>query len=213
MTDIPTDLPGLSPEGAFRQRMREARTAARMTQGELSARLAELGYKLSRGAIADIERGQRAVRLNDALAISAALGVAPVNMMAPFEDPEPIDEEATRLGIFRPLSELAVGANLRLIPVVARRWIRGLQLYSDAPLEDWARYYVEQVPPSRRAQLREIQRALEAHEPPRIVPLVDDVAPKMRTPGGKMDTKVWQFLTAPPDEEELGWPDPPTPSA
>ena len=89
-----------TPGVVFARRMREARERRPWTQQELADELAALGYPISRVTIAKIEQGgepgaraynvtrARNVSLEDALAISAALDVAPLALMLPQDDDE-----------------------------------------------------------------------------------------------------------------------------
>jgi transcriptional regulator with XRE-family HTH domain len=157
----------LTPSEAFGERMREAREAAGLSQAQLSARLNDdLGIKLNRQAIIALEAKPQArrVSLDEALAISACLGVAPVHLMVPFESERVISEEAAEEGIFEPTTELKVGDKLALIPIVARMWIRGTAIYPSAPLDLWPRYYVTQVPPAVRYRLRQLAAYVREHE-------------------------------------------------
>jgi DNA-binding XRE family transcriptional regulator len=68
--------------------MREVRGKAKISHVQLSKRLAALGVDMSRKALIELERQppRRRVSLDEALAIAAALGVAPIHLMVPFED-------------------------------------------------------------------------------------------------------------------------------
>lgn len=102
-----------APSETFRSRMKEARQACKppMSQQALAERLNALGNGLNQPALARIERGDRKVSLDEAIAISAALDVAPVNLFLPITD----DHAEVRLA-----PSLAV--NLRK----AQRWARGM---------------------------------------------------------------------------------------
>lgn len=176
----------------FRLRMREVRERAGISQVALASRLAELGYgALKRDQIVAIEAGRRRVTLDDALAISAALGVAPVNLIVPFESDEPLSEQDMRaLGyseedvsnpasaFFPPRASLEIGRELRLLPVEARPWIRGDELYVEAAAdpEIEERYYVEQVPPATRHRWRLFARAHREGQRFQWYPLLEEQA-------------------------------------
>lgn len=65
-----------NPEAVFAARMRQAREAAGMTQPELADRLhQESGIKLDATAITRMERGNRMIRLNEAVNLSAILNI------------------------------------------------------------------------------------------------------------------------------------------
>lgn len=114
----------------FARRLREARNARRWTQQDLVGRLAELDAAMDRTVLARIEKGQRDVRLEEAVALAAALDVALVNLILPIEGDrlhQPVDESlkplrgrAKRRG---PLVRLTKG--LAVNQVKARRWARG----------------------------------------------------------------------------------------
>lgn len=67
----------MTPEQCFGARMREARRARGMTQGALAARLSWAQTDVSRS-----ETGGRGIRLNDAVAVSALLGVPLERMLS-----------------------------------------------------------------------------------------------------------------------------------
>lgn len=209
MSENPTNL---APGEIFSRRMKDAREAAGIAQTELSRRLEELGYTLKRSAIADIESGRRRVTLDDALAISAALGVAPLHMIVPFEDEDPISTDAADRGIFNAPVGLKVGG-IRLLPIEARRWITGRQIYSDADLSQWERYYIEEVPPARRWRVREWRRLLRGERTREkgdalSKPTAEDVEPKMAAlVGNRRSLPTWLWvalggLDPYPEEEE-----------
>lgn len=79
------------PEEVFRRRLQEAREArGGMSQRELAARVANIGMKINQSAITRIERGERKVSLGEAIALAAALDVAPVNLFLPIDGDEPV---------------------------------------------------------------------------------------------------------------------------
>ncbi len=80
-----------------------------MSQRALVARLAEIGQKMNQAAIARIERGERKISLDEAIAIAAALDVAPVHMFLPIEGDE----------------RVSLARALEVDQVKARRWARG----------------------------------------------------------------------------------------
>jgi len=101
-----------APSETFRSRMKEARQACKppMSQQALAERLNALGNDLNQPALARIERGDRKVAIDEAIAISAALDVALVNMVLPIDDAD---------------SEISLAPNLQVKTVKARRWARG----------------------------------------------------------------------------------------
>jgi hypothetical protein len=148
-------------------RVREVR--GKMSRADLAEQLRELGYDgLSVGAIGELERGARRITVDDWLALSAALGVAPIHLLVPFEDPEPINTSAAELGIFNPSTSLKVAANLVLAPLEARGWIRGRNIYANADPEFDQRFYYDETPPPRRYQLDEQVEALREGRKPKV---------------------------------------------
>ncbi len=118
-----------TPGETFRHRLREAREARPMSQRGLAARLTELGLPMSQAAVTRIERGDRKCSLDEAVAIAAALDVAPMHLFLPIDGDDPV-QLAPALEVDAPL---------------ARAWARGEQ-----PLrpED-ARFYAFQAPSVR----------------------------------------------------------------
>lgn len=78
---------GARPVGdVLARRLREARGARNWTQQELAAELERLGAPMDRTTIAKIEKGQRQARVEELIALAAALDVAPVHLFLPIED-------------------------------------------------------------------------------------------------------------------------------
>jgi transcriptional regulator with XRE-family HTH domain len=183
-------MPELPPSHAFAQRLKETRESAGISQPELERRLLALGYtQLRRRAILEIERWNtegrgRRVTIDDVLACAAALGVAPVNLLVPFESDKPavfVDrihdpetgesreatpEDMADRGWFVPRDVLRVG-DLVLGPGEARAWVRGRELYAEASdnLELRRRFYFEQAEPPRRNWLARLVAAARAGRP------------------------------------------------
>lgn len=102
------------PGRVFAERVREVREP-RMTQGELARRLDAAGYPMGQATIAKLETGERKnVTVDDVLAISWVLSVAPVHMLVPLRGDDPVEITPT----------------LGLDPPTARRWIRGNPMIS-----------------------------------------------------------------------------------
>ena len=95
-----------------------------MTQQQLSDALAEVGVKLHRAAVAEIERGVRQVSLEEAYAIAWVLEVFPLYLMTPFEDPEPVVAENGGKTYYSRHS-LRVLEDVVMPPFEARGWIAG----------------------------------------------------------------------------------------
>lgn len=177
-------------------RVREVR--GRMTRAELAERLREIGYvdddgreRLPVSAIGELEREARRVTVDDWLALAAALGVAPIHLIVPFEDPEPVTLPDGQAVGFSSSTELRVGANLTLDPLDARSWIRGTSIYLGADPSQWFRFYAEEVPPARKHELERARAYLEKRDPG--PPAVKEDAPRI----GVFGEEGWTDLPAP----------------
>jgi transcriptional regulator with XRE-family HTH domain len=139
----------------FARRLREARSARGWTQQYLADRLIEMGVKMDRTAIARVERGQREVRLEELVAIAAALDVALVYLLFPIDGDVrhlagPDKKGRTAAWKIGPLVRLAPGREVN--QVKARRWASG-----EIPL-DPANYrtYRDQTPGDRIVSVEEL---------------------------------------------------------
>lgn len=63
----------MSTEKTFALKLRARREAAGLTQQQLAGQVNAAGYRMYQSTIAKIETGSRAIRLNDAVALAAAL--------------------------------------------------------------------------------------------------------------------------------------------
>lgn len=63
-----------TPGAVFARRLRQARRAASLTQADLAAQLVERGFAMDSTTITRIERLDRAVKLEEALALAEILG-------------------------------------------------------------------------------------------------------------------------------------------
>lgn len=126
----------------FARRLREIRVARGMTQQALAERLSELGRpNLSRGVLAKIEgnvRGRaRTVSLEDAVAIAAALGMSPLNMVSP---PSLLDPVEVLPGVERPGGAV-------------RQWIRGYwPLLESDETRDGLEWFFSAIPDEEYAE-------------------------------------------------------------
>jgi transcriptional regulator with XRE-family HTH domain len=99
----------LRPAEIVARRVVEARKSRGWSQAQLVDELAELGYVKSRPTISKLEAGDyRGVSVDDLFALSAALGIAPVFLLAPLEDESPV----------------AIAPRVQVPAWVARAWIR-----------------------------------------------------------------------------------------
>lgn len=84
-----------SPESMFVRRLRDERNQQGLSLAALSERLSDqLGVTLDKSALARVERSERGVRLDEAVAIARALGLR-LEDMIPSE--YSLEEEASRL--------------------------------------------------------------------------------------------------------------------
>lgn len=105
------------PGRVFSRRLFEARKRRGWNQSKVAERLVEVGYVdetgrplLSRATLSKIEQNDRAVTLEDVLALAAALDTTPTHLIVPLEDDD----------------ALQVTRGLPAVPApVARSWIRG----------------------------------------------------------------------------------------
>jgi transcriptional regulator with XRE-family HTH domain len=102
----------------------------RLSQAELLKRLNRTGVEMDQATLSRLESGKRRVTVEDLLAISAALGVAPLELLAGWltNDPMPITPTQSRRGLD------------------VRRWLRGEQALD----EQTAETYFELVPDEER---------------------------------------------------------------
>lgn len=88
-TTVSTESEHASTWEVFARRVKAVREGRGWTQKQLAARLTEIGFPTDRVTIHKIESGgtrARNVPLREALAIAAALELAPVHLFAPLED-------------------------------------------------------------------------------------------------------------------------------
>lgn len=77
----------LGPIGEIvRENVARIRRDRRLTAQALSDLLADTSHPIGRGAISDIERGARRVDADDLVALAAALGVSPADLLAASDD-------------------------------------------------------------------------------------------------------------------------------
>lgn len=100
-----------NPESVFAARLRQAREAAGMTQPQLATRLyEESGIRLDPSAITRMERGNRMIRLNEAVHLSAILGIKLWDLVVSkppfFAGLDPRDQEAQKRALAAEVSRL-----------------------------------------------------------------------------------------------------------
>lgn len=83
-----------TPEETFARRMRQLRDTEGIAQTVLAERLEHRGIKLDGTAITRMERGTRTIRLNEAVAVAAALDVSVDEMLHPAPSPDEQLEQA-----------------------------------------------------------------------------------------------------------------------
>lgn len=113
------------PSHTFARYLRQARDRKGWSQRECVAHLQDrFGVRLDPAALARIESGDRGLSLDEALVLSALLGVAPVHMVVPRDDEEDVllaDKQAEEDGTAAVTAE----------PEDARRWIAGRMPLTD----------------------------------------------------------------------------------
>ncbi len=67
----------------FRQRLRETRKARGMTQGDLGGLMREAGYPMDKAAVQRVEKGERGISLDEALAFASVLSAVPAQLLTP----------------------------------------------------------------------------------------------------------------------------------
>jgi transcriptional regulator with XRE-family HTH domain len=145
------------PSDVFAAQMKLQRERKGWTQKQLAARLGQLGFPVHQTTIGKWEAHERRITLDEALAISVALDVAPSHMIAGSFLRSKIDSPGIALSAKTP------PVSTRLM----RTWIQGLQ-----PLwgQDEKRYFTEVSPDEWRATrlagmselLRSVQKLAEA---------------------------------------------------
>jgi transcriptional regulator with XRE-family HTH domain len=76
---------GLLPSEVFRQRLRERREGHGLSQAELARRMRVDGRPMSKVAVLRIEKGERGISLDEAIAFAAVLNVPPPQLFTPPE--------------------------------------------------------------------------------------------------------------------------------
>jgi transcriptional regulator with XRE-family HTH domain len=140
------------PSEVFAEQMRVQRARKGWTQKQLAARLATLGFGVHHTTVGKWESGERRVTIDEALAISIALDVAPAHMLA-----GSYSERTVR----RPRIALS-----RKTPAVSARQLR-LCIRGQQPLwgQDERRYFSEVAPDEwlalQRRGVAELMRSVQ----------------------------------------------------
>jgi transcriptional regulator with XRE-family HTH domain len=71
------------PSDVFRQRLRETRKAHGLTQGDVGARMREAGFPMDKAAVQRVEKGERGISLDEALAFASVLSAVPAQLLTP----------------------------------------------------------------------------------------------------------------------------------
>ena len=120
------------PSAFFAEQVRIVRERKHWNQQQLADRLAVLGVDMDQRTISKIENGKRGIYLDDALAICAALGPAPVHLFVPTY----LDE----------VEDVALAPKLIRSARAVRQWVRG----QSAIEGDDDRFFAEQVSEDER---------------------------------------------------------------
>lgn len=122
-----------TPEQVFGERLGAIRRRREgWTQAYLAERVSDFGETIDRGTIAKIETGRRGVSLNEALVLSAALGVSPIFLFFPTD----------------PHEKVAIGDSVRAPAGAARKWVQGYRpLKMDDDLKMWEAEVVSDLTP------------------------------------------------------------------
>jgi len=83
MSTKPAEKP---PSEVFAERLREVRAARGMSRPALARRMTEVGRPMNKLALLRIEKGDRKLSLDEALAIAWILSAAPAHMISPPAD-------------------------------------------------------------------------------------------------------------------------------
>lgn len=159
-------LERLTPRQAFGRRLRDViehnrkRREGIRNLEQLSARLGEVGVNISRPTLQRFQAGTHAPNIDEVLAICWVLGVAPVYMLAPFEQATGV--ESGPYVLYDAPAFLHVAEGIDMHPVEARSWLAGksLRQVEPDPLAAWRRFGYDEAPPPVRAALSDDAREL-----------------------------------------------------
>lgn len=110
-SEVDLDLDQIEPSASqvLSKQLPEIRQRLGLSAQAFAERAREAGLKFDRGTVSKIENGQRGISLDEALAIAAALDVAPVHLFLPREDD----------------AKVQVAPNVTVEAEQARLWFRG----------------------------------------------------------------------------------------
>ncbi|PBC79903.1 helix-turn-helix protein [Streptomyces sp. TLI_235] len=149
----------LGPTGdQLRANIARLRSERGMTKKELSDRVGELGRPIPPLGITRLEAGTRRVDADDLMALAVALGVSPVTLLLPRE--EPADVKGDPRGHW--VSITSVG------PVpweTAWRWMHGEWLPADVPAAEVRRFRAENRPYENENPAHEAYSLMRARVP------------------------------------------------
>jgi len=97
-------------------RLRELRTQQNLTYAAVSARLDQLGHPTMPLAVRRMEEGDRAIDVDDLMALATVFGVAPVTLLLP-DAPTPLEPVKV------------TGADHEMHALEAHVWARGIGVY------------------------------------------------------------------------------------
>ena len=145
------------PVEVIAARMRELRTRHGWSAQRLAEEMAKAGIPWDRSIVANIENGRRAsISVDEMLALSYVLSVAPVHLIVP-----PVDGEDTEM-LYRIAPE-----GPATTPGFARAWIRGQtpigqvearRYFSEVPESEWQPPANQWSPENIENQSRAVQR-------------------------------------------------------
>ena len=122
----------------FARRLREARASRGWNQERLADEVTRIGHPIGRVTISKIEAGKRGVLIEEAIALAAALDVAPAHLLLPIDAGEGPHAQTS------PAASVKLAPKLKAGQVKARRWFRG-ELPLHPTLENFE-VYLHQTP-------------------------------------------------------------------
>jgi transcriptional regulator with XRE-family HTH domain len=106
------------PSEVFAKRLREMRKARGLSQAELAQLMTERGTPMNKAALLRIEKGERGLSLDEALAFAAVLNAAPAHLLSPrgeesvwLTDDMAVDGEGMRAWLLHGFEFIATASN------------------------------------------------------------------------------------------------------